>query len=186
MGFQKYEFWDVWWTADDGSGIYGDWWRAQTFTVGAYSHNVTAVEIYPVKHNNPGDLTVSIRATNIGDTFPTGSDLSSGTINANLFGEQYIGPYGWKRISLSPTINLSPNTRYAIVLRALAGDVVDYVEVCYATPNPYADGMADYSADAGVTWDTWAAGNADISFRVLGDPVTLPTVMLTHRARRHP
>ena len=94
-------------------------WYAQTFTA-ELNHQVTSVKLYLCRDGSPGTLTVSIRATD-GSGKPTGSDLASGTTNGNTL-PQYGSGNEWRQVTLSPTLSLTQNTKYAIVVRAPSGN----------------------------------------------------------------
>jgi hypothetical protein len=95
----------------DGFG--GVTWLAQTFSTTAFhSVNLISLEMYKGTAS-PGTLTVSIRATDA-NGHPTGSDLTSGTINANTFTNSSSGK--WYNVTVTQYW-LSRNTEYAIVCR---------------------------------------------------------------------
>jgi len=110
---------------------------------------------------NPSTLTVGIRATT--GLHPSGSDLTSGTIDANTF---TTGAGGlWYEI-LMTEYTLTPNTRYAIVCRANVGGA-NYVK--WRTDNSapaYTLGNREDSADSGGSWTTHI--DLDSMFEVWG------------------
>jgi hypothetical protein len=129
--------------------VCGDNWRAQTFTVGAVGHTVTSVELKLFRHDSPGTVTVSIRATD-GSGHPTGADLTSGTIDGNSLTTNAVG--AWYNIALTE-LSLSANTKYAIVVRAPSGNGSNYVGWKADNPYPtYANGNSEISSDSGDTW----------------------------------
>ncbi|GAJ10547.1 unnamed protein product, partial [marine sediment metagenome] len=95
-------------TGDDyNSTIYEDLWRAQTFTPST-AHTVTSVKLLIYGKDNPGDFTVSIKATD-GSGHPTGEDLCYGTINGNDLPDTKT----WTEITLGAGTSLSAETKYA-------------------------------------------------------------------------
>jgi len=107
----KFEYYN---TGDDSVGMaYSNYWVAQTFTVGATGHTVTSVKLLLCRAGSPGTVTVSIRATD--GTHPTGTDLTSGTIDGNSLTTNSAG--AWYEIVLTE-YPLSANTKYAIVVQA--------------------------------------------------------------------
>lgn len=141
-------------------------WYAQTFTV-EQNHQVTYVKLYLCKYGSPGTVTVSIRATD-GSGQPTGSDLASGTTNGNSL-PQYGSGDEWRQVTLSPTLSLTQNTKYAIVVRAPSGS--DINSICWNASyggggDLYVGGTLYESGSSGTAWDEqlWWDG----SFQVWG------------------
>ena len=157
-------------TGDDGTGfIYGAIWKAQTFTP-ATAHKITSVKLKLYRHNLPGTVTVSIRATDA-DGKPTGSDLCSGTTDGDTLPTG--SPYEWREITLGSGYNLSANTRYAIVVRAPSADGSNYLRWRWDGSSPtYAGGSSGYSSDSGSTWTLDTA--YDLMFEDWGEPSATP------------
>jgi hypothetical protein len=167
---------EVYNTNDDWRWVlYGSAWKAQTFTVGASGHTVTSVKLKFWRIGNPGTVTVSIRATDV-DGHPTGSDLTSGTIDGNTFTTDSNGAF--YEISLAE-YTLTAGTKYAIVVRATGGGISDQVWWRLDASSPtYTGGNSEYSADSGGSWTsilTW-----DCMFEVWGNPpsINLPSHLL--------
>lgn len=150
------------------SSIYDDKWIAQTFTP-SVSHSITRVKLVLGKALSPGDLTVSIRATD-GNGQPTGSDLASGTqVEADI-------PTVWSGtqvfVDFSSPATLIADTKYAIVCRALTGDVNNKVNWYKKTSDVYAGGNVETSTDSGAAWS--ASSSHDAAFEewgIVGTPV---------------
>lgn len=144
--------------------MYQVYWHAQTFTVGATAHTITSVKLKLWKDGNPGTFTVSIRAVD-GSGHPTGSDLTSGTIDGNTFTTDGNG--AWYEITFTEYTFLA-NTKYAIVCRALNGSYSPHNDVVWRGVNPggYADGNSEQSNDSGGTWSDTGRDNA---FEVWGN-----------------
>ena len=153
---------------DDYTNIYGDSWRAQTFTVGGSAYTLASVKLKMFRwiDGAPHTLTVSIRATDeLGH--PAGPDLASGTIDADTFTGDEAGV--WYEINVTE-YTLSADTKYAVVCRA-----VSYVaswRADYSSPT-YDGGNLEYSDDGGVTW--FSEVNADCMFEVWGNVIPEPT-----------
>jgi len=147
-----YEYYN---TGDDADvSFYGAFWRAQTFTP-ATAHKITSVKLKLYRTGLPGTITVSIRATN-GSGHPTGNDLCSGTTNGDTLTDVTSGE--WREITLGAGYDLSVNTKYAIVVRALSGNSSNYAcwRVDGSSPT-YAGGCLEYSSDSGISWTSYTA-----------------------------
>jgi len=156
---QQYEYYN---TGDDSFvGVRGVYFKAQTFTVGAVGHAVTSVKLLLYRVGSPGTVTVSIRATD--GTHPTGSDLTSGTINGNSLSTDSAGV--WYEIALT-SYALSADTKYAIVVRAPSGaDYNNELRWRYDSTSPtYNGGNREDSDSSGVTWSSNTA--SDLMFEV--------------------
>lgn len=163
---------------DSGSTIYGNYWSAQTFTVGAAGHTVTSVKLKMYRIGTPGILTVSISATG-GDGKPTGGALTSGTTNANLF--TTTAPGQLYEIAVTEYI-LSPNTKYAIIIRISGGDWANCVPYRYDESSPTYDGgnwLA--SPNSGSSWGAYTG--VDMMFEVWGFPWPYGKVTVTGKAK---
>ena len=136
-------------TGDDGDrSIYGVYWSAQTFTPGT-THTVTILRLKLLRvEGSPGTVTVSIRATN-GSGHPTGSDLASGTYNGNSIPLSAT----WIVITLGAGYSLSAGTKYAIVVRATAGNSLNSIAWREdSTSATYTGGNGENSSDSGASW----------------------------------
>jgi len=160
---------EVYSTGDDGSyAMYGKYWDAQTFTVGATGHTVTSVKLKLYRKGSPGTVTVSIRATS-GD-HPTGADLTVGTIDGNSLTTATAG--AWYEIALTE-YTLNASTKYAIVVRAPNGSTNNYLYWRADKTSPtYTGGNREDSIDNGVTWTTTTL--SDFMFEVWGNPAGGP------------
>ena len=136
---------------DDDLGIGDTLWYAQTFTVGTVgpniAHNIESIKLKLYRVGNPGDITVSIRATLLGE--PNGIDLSIGTTDGNTLD---VDPAGeWREIAMS-AYELQPGFQYAIVIRS--GADTHWRREVVAT---YAGGSVWRSLNSGVAWTEFAA-----------------------------
>jgi len=109
---------------------------------------------------NPGTVTLSLRSTLAG--VPDGGDLVSGTIDGDDF-STYTGGE-WYEIPFTENYTVTSGTTYALVVRATAGGVANYVNVRVDSAGDYDGGQRCQSADSGVTWAATAA--SDIIFAV--------------------
>jgi len=156
---------------DDYHNVYGANWKAQTFTVSDQGHAVTKVGIKAFRVGSPGTLTLSVRATDA-NGHPTGSDLTSGTTNANNFTTDTAG--AWYYISVT-SYDLLANTKYAVVVRCTDGAWGNHANWRSDTSSPtYASGNYEASGDSGVTWT--ANTGSDFMFEVYGYTAYTQTV----------
>ena len=150
---------------DDNENVSGNSWVAQTFTTVGLNenHNITSVKLKLYRVGSPGTVTVSIRATDA-NGHPTGSDLTSGTIDGDSLTTNSAGE--WYEITLT-SYQLSVSTKYAIVVRATAGDFFNYVGWRADSTTPtYSGGNHEDSSDSGSTWT--AHTDCDLMFEVYG------------------
>ncbi|MCJ7759591.1 hypothetical protein MUP59_00410, partial [Candidatus Bathyarchaeota archaeon] len=168
-----YEYYN---TDDDESTVMYDInWTAQTFTTGATAHTITSVRLLLYRGGSPGTCIVSIKATNVTDGHPTGSDLTNGTIDGNSLTDNPAGV--WYRITFTEYM-LNASTKYAIVVQAPDGNAYNnalYWLIDSTTPT-YADGIFEYSFDSG---STWTSNNEDLMFEVWGTGAVLFSFGLT-------
>lgn len=162
-----YEYYN---TGDDFEDFgYGDGWLAQTFTVGGTGHTITSVKLKLYRYGSPGIVMVSIRATDV-EGKPTGADLTSGTTNGNTLPTG--APYEWRGIALTE-IELSPNTKYAIVCKPApngnGSNLVYWREHFYGL---YVDGRALSNDWKPGYWRL--LGPVDFMFEVWGNPLAPP------------
>ena len=154
-------------TGDDSAvDIYGENWYAQSFTTND-AYYITSVRLKIYRVGNPGTLTVSIRAADVLGA-PSGSDRTSGTINANTITTGTGG--AWYEIEFSSQWPLQANTQYTIVVRAVAGDSSNYV--CWRFDDgdaTYANGTYVSSSNSGMGWATDT--DSDFMFSTWGEVV---------------
>jgi len=139
-------------------------WEAQTFTVGTSQHTITSVKIKAYKAGTAGIITLGIRAVDENGK-PTGSDLTSGTVDGNTFTTNTAGA-GYE-ISVTE-YTLSANTKYAIVIRQPNTDAGYIVLLKDSTSPSYTGGTMMFSSDSGVTWTVY---NFDDMFEIWGNPM---------------
>lgn len=161
--------WESYTTGDDaGAQVYGVNWYGQTFTTSPYSHSSVDVRLRLYRVGTPSTVTVSLRAVD-DSGFPTGDDLTSGTIDGDDLTTDTAG--SWYGVVLTET-SLNYDETYAICIRAEAGDGSNYVAVREDTTGAYTGGQAITSSSAGISW-SFATGK-DIMFQIDGN--TLVTV----------
>jgi len=153
-------------TGDDQAGTaYDDYWQGQTFTP-SVGHTIKSVKLLLYRVGSPGTITVSIRATD-GGGLPTGNDLCSGTTNGDLITDGTDGE--WIEITLGAGDELEADETYAIIIRALDGDVSNSIlwRVDGSSPS-YAGGSDVYSGNGGEDWTAYTG--YDYMFEEWGDP----------------
>jgi hypothetical protein len=157
------EIWETLTATDDVQyEIYGDIWFAQTFTTSTESHSISSIRIKMYRELLPGTLIASIKATSAG--LPTGADLTSGSINGSVISTDAAGI--WYEIPITE-YSLNASTCYAIVLKALSGDVSNSIHLRYdGSAGALANGSEINSTDAGITWA--ADADDDLLFSVYG------------------
>lgn len=156
--------WESYTTGDDGAAqVYGMNWYGQTFTITPISHSTVSTRLLLYRVGTPSTVTVSVRA--IGDDgFPTGTDLTSGTIDGDALTTNTSG--SWYGVELTET-SLEYDEVYAICIRAEAGDGSNYVAVRKDSTGAYTGGQAITSSSGGITWST--STGQDILFQVDGN-----------------
>lgn len=134
-------------TGDDASrSADSDDWEAQTFTTtSAYTITAVQLKLARLGGDNPGTVTVSIRATT--SDLPSGSDLTSGTTDGDTLTAGTTGE--WREIPLTPYA-LSDATKYAICIRNGSSPHVVIWRV--DSDAGYATGARCYSDDTGSSW----------------------------------
>lgn len=151
----------------DGTGgtTYGTTWRAQTFTTGS-AYIITDVALYCWKYGSPGNITVSIRATDE-DGKPTGPDLCAVTVSDSVIST--FPTIVWYTFTFSTTYALDDATKYAIVWRAPSGDGGNYFTPFGYDSAGYANGDYAYSDNSGAgPWNFLDPSNRDFNFRTYG------------------
>ncbi len=144
----------------------------QTFTTNTTTipHSVTTVKLSLKRVGIPGTITASLRNTSnctAGVTcycYPTGADLTSGTLD----GASISTGYTWYIFTMATETCLSANTTYAIVVSCADCDSTNYVMWQADASGGYGGGNAGYSNDSGVTWT--AQCTPDQLFEVWGNP----------------
>jgi hypothetical protein len=137
---------------DNSSSFYDVAWQSQTFTTTS-AHKITSVKLKLYRVGTPGTITVSIKAVDV-NFKPTGDDLCSGTTNGDTLTTDSGGE--WIEITLGDGYILTTGTQYAIVVRALSGDVYNKVvwrmDAESPTPPTYEGGGGLQSTNSGSTW----------------------------------
>lgn len=132
---------------DQGVAVYGVNWTAQTFTT-ENNYPMSGISVRTYRVGNPGLVTISLRAVAAG--VPTGADLVSGSKTGNDFTTWDEGD--WVDIAYTSDYDLVAGTTYAIIVRAVAGDVNNYVVLRYVNAGTYDDGQKCDSNNSGVAW----------------------------------
>lgn len=149
---------------DDAQAIYDVNWKAQTFTAFNTTHIVSYVALKLKRTGNPGTITVSIRGFNTGSF---GGDLCSGTTNGNTLTTDADGE--WRTIAITPTITLTHDTKYSIIVRATSGDISNSTSwKCDSSSPEYTRGDVYASTNSGSSWTIDTA--KDFIFKIEGHP----------------
>ena len=142
-----YTLQDSYTTGNDSAGNFTNTtWQYQTFTPSG-NYTITRVSL-PLTRGTSGTyltLTASIRATSAGK--PTGSDLTSGTLDAST-----IQTTAWDGTYYNVNVTglaLSSGTVYALVVRQSGTGTCSWIDD--STGN-YDGGTEGYSLDSGSSW----------------------------------
>ncbi|MBA7589578.1 hypothetical protein ES708_31664 [subsurface metagenome] len=142
-----YEYWNI---LDPAlANLWGDFWQGETFTP-REAHTITLVKLIMYRLGNPGQVTVSIRATDEAG-LPTGEDLAVGTFDGNQLPTVASGER--QEVSLDGGTALADEIKYAIIPRAVSGDKDNYVRWRFSRPSSYPRGAHVFSSDSGITWE---------------------------------
>ena len=148
--------------ADNTTTVYGGHWMCQTFTVEQESHSALWVRLSMYRLGEPGTAVIGLREVD-SSGFPTGDDLTTGTIDADVMSNSTAA---WYTVVLDE-YSLSYNTSYAIVISAEGGDASNALYVMSDdSAATYAGGTKIYSTTGGLIWleDT----GHDLQFSVSG------------------
>jgi hypothetical protein len=111
-------------TGDTASlSVYGTKWVAKTFSVSTETHYVSQVNIKVFRVGSPGTMTAHIRSAPL--SIPSGTDMTSGTADANYFTTDTNGE--WILVTMSPQVLLTQYEDYVVALSCAAGDASNYV-----------------------------------------------------------
>lgn len=142
-----YEYWNI---LDPAlANLWGDFWQGQTFTP-REAHTITLVKLIMYRLGSPGQVTVSIRATDE-QGLPTGEDLATGTFDGNQLPTVASGER--QEVSLDGGVELVDETKYVIIAKATSGDKDNYVRWRFSRPSSYPRGAHVFSSDGGTTWE---------------------------------
>jgi len=148
--------------SDNATTVYGGNWMAQSFNVSQESHSAYWVKLSLNRTGTPGTVVVGIREVD-DNGLPTGDDLTTGTLDADVLGN---APAEWYTIVMTE-YSLSYNTTYAIVVSAEEGDASNALYVMSDdSAAAYTGGTKIYSTTGGLTW-LEDAGH-DLQFAISG------------------
>ena len=154
----KHEYFE---DGDDNQDFGGSLYLGQSFTIGTNGINenfdLTSIYLMLSKWDTPGTITAEIYAVD-GSGFPTGSALSSGTINGNDLGTEWPGE--WTEFSMS-SYELQASTKYVFIFYC---SPTGYAAIDW--DGDYSGGGSIYSEDSG---DTWGDYGADFNFQIWGE-----------------
>lgn len=151
-----------------GSTIYGTTWGMQSWTTTS-AYTITDVALYCYKYGSPGNIIVSIRATD-GTGKPTGEDLCSVTVSDTEISD--FPTRAWTTFTFDSSYGLSDATKYAIVFRATSGNGANFFSPFGYGSSGYADG-AYATGSNGTSWSAPSATD-DMDFRIYGEETVLP------------
>lgn len=160
----RYEFYIA---GDDASmSCDDDEWGAQSFTP-SVTHDLTSVKALIYRVNNPGIVTVSIRAVD-GAGKPTDADLASATFDGDALTLNVAGE--WKEIAITG-VRLQAGTTYAKQLKPANAAPAKLRWLYDSSSSTYGGGKMMRSSGGDASWEDWAAAY-DTMFEEWGDPVT--------------
>jgi len=170
--FTRFEYYNT--VGDELDGFNDSIWEAQTFTPQTnVKLELVRLRIYRASGNDPGTVTISIKATDE-DGKPTGDDLISTTlVGTNLPEFPFIDQVN---IIFDSSITLSAGVKYAVVVRC---DGVQSMNWRAYNPGTYSNGNACFSTDSGSIWTAqdWAPDNTiDCDFEIYGEEVSAPEI----------
>jgi hypothetical protein len=134
--------------------VCGQNWAFQRFTTNVTAHTLTSVDLWLIRAGSPGDVLVTIQSVG-SDGLPYGAALCTGTIAAQYTGN--INPISSNlttryNIKFDKEVSLTPNTRYAIGIKALMGDTSNYIQVANVNTGTYIYGAGYVSSTSGSVW----------------------------------
>lgn len=136
------------------NSIYEPYRSGQTFTT-FVSFTLTSVRVMINKRGSPGNLTISLFATDV-DGKPTGGVLSTGTILEADIPVWDGNPYNsanWVAATMSSYV-LAAATKYAIVLSIAAGDSLNRVGFMYDNASYSGGTFLTYNGSSWTTYST--------------------------------
>ena len=139
-------------------------WLAQTFTTGT-GYKISHVRLQLARSGSPGNVTVSIRATDNITGRPVGSDLASYIFNGDTL--PTVWSAAWKDVFFSTPRSVNAATTYAIVVRCVTAASLHWNS---NSSGGYAGGKETASSNSG---STWADGTRDLMFEVWGEKPSL-------------
>ncbi len=143
---------------------------AQQIIIGTYgineAFNISKISLKLYKDGTPGNLFLKLRNS------LTGSDLSTGSFNANSVSETAM-PGGWYDINMSP-YDLS--TSSYVLLISGTSSTANSTMVCENDTNPYPP-VSWYSNNTGSTWTEDA--DYDNLFRIYGNLPTASSIIIS-------
>jgi hypothetical protein len=147
----------------DSPAIYGASWVAMQFTVGSISHTAVNINLYLKRYGtSPGTVTISLRHAD-DDYYPVGLDIVSTTLN----GDDFTTAYSPQQFTVLES-SLEENSKYAILVRAVAGDSDNYILWQKDTDGGLADAVGCHSENGGSNWST--DDPTDYLFEIWGNP----------------
>lgn len=122
-----------------------------------FTGDLDRVDLLLKKTGTPGDLTVELYADS--GAKPTGSALATQVISA----ADISTTANWIQVKFDTPYSVTSGTTYHIVIKGASVDSTNMYMWFVADGNPYADGVAGYSSDAGSNWSNQT--DYDFNFR---------------------
>lgn len=143
-------------------------WAFQSFTPWV-SYSISNVDLKFWRRDNPGIITVSIRAVDVSHK-PTGPDLVYGTTDGDTLSTS--SPGEWRGITFNTSQALTADTEYAIVVRSVS--TIAYWRV--SNSSNYGYGVYSLSPDSGVSWIP-PSSTQDLMFKTYDDQSYTPQII---------
>lgn len=142
-------------SADASDNIFGANWSGQTFTP-TTTHKCSIVLAILYRFGSPASVTCQIRTTD-GDGKPTTAVLGTAT-NSNAANLPLASQAIYTPFYFSSGVQLTANTKYAIVFSCSSGDGSNYVLAGLDISSPaYTGGSECFSTNSGNTWSLTTA-----------------------------
>lgn len=147
---------------------HGSWIRGETFQP-LISHTLTSIKFKAWrKSGDPGTLYSYIRAVAGSPLYPTGGNISSGSMAGSAIST--VEPGGWHEITMT-SFNLMAGTTYALLFHGPDILLASAVKLRINNTNPYPRGRVIFSSNGGGTWGEYTAN--DQLFEEWGDELIL-------------
>lgn len=136
----------------DNISVFGESWKAQTFTTSAtVAHSVWQIKLPLKRVGLPGYIICSLRET------LTGADLFSWAVDGDTISSvdyQWISFYSYASLitQANTKFPLEANTQYSIILRAPSATGATYIDWASTAAGGVGGGNEYSSTNSGVTW----------------------------------
>lgn len=135
----------------------------QSFTASS-TYYVTSVKIKCLRLNNPGNITIELKATDE-DGLPTGPVLATLTV-ADTTVPSYPS-VAWVRFQFDSPVQITSGTKYTVYMRCASPSATKYIHIRTDKSSPtYTGGNLISSSDSGSNWSNTTA--IDLMFAICG------------------